>query len=304
MRKLIVLGMEIIFCLQAYNQELRCNIQLTTNKIPGTNKEVFQTMQGAITEFMNNTAWTNFKFGNNERIECNLLFNLTEMIGNDQFKGTLQIQARRPVFNSSYNTVIFNYIDNDLDFRYVEFQPLEFSETSHLSGLTSVLAYYAYIILGINFDSFGMQSGTELFQRAEKIVNNAQNAAEKGWRAGESTSRRNRYWLVNNILNTDFSPVREFIYKYHRLGLDQMFDKAFEARNEIIESLVLLQEVFRNRPDPFMHFLQVILDAKSDEFVNVFKEATDDEKRRVLIILNQIDPTHKEKYSQISSAAK
>ena len=304
MRKLIVLGMEIFFCLQAYNQELRCNIQLTTNKIPGTNKEVFQTMQGAITEFMNNTAWTNFKFGNNERIECNLLFNLTEMIGNDQFKGTLQIQARRPVFNSSYNTVIFNYIDNDLDFRYVEFQPLEFSETSHLSGLTSVLAYYAYIILGINFDSFGMQSGTELFQRAEKIVNNAQNAAEKGWRAGESTSRRNRYWLVNNILNTDFSPVREFIYKYHRLGLDQMFDKAFEARNEIIESLVLLQEVFRNRPDPFMHFLQVILDAKSDEFVNVFKEATDDEKRRVLIMLNQIDPTHKEKYSQISSAAK
>jgi hypothetical protein len=296
-----MLGIGIFFCLQAHNQELRCNIQLITTKIPGTNKQIFQTLQGAITEFMNNTAWTSYKFGNNERIECNLLFNLTEMKGNDQFLGTLQIQARRPVFNSSYNTVILNYIDNDLDFRYVEFQPLEFSETSHLSGLTSILAFYAYVVLGINFDSFGLLSGTEMFQRAEKIVNNAQNAVEKGWRAAESTSRRNRYWLVNSILNADYKPVRDFIYNYHRLGLDQMYDKTFEARNIMMESLVLLQEVYRNRPDPFMFYLQVMLDAKSDEFVNVFKEATDEEKRRVLAILNQIDPTHKEKYTQMSN---
>ncbi|MBN1414209.1 MAG: DUF4835 family protein [Bacteroidales bacterium] len=302
MKKFTILVIGIFFCMHAYNQELQCNISLITNKIPGTNKQVFQTMQGAITEFLNNTAWTNYKFSNNERIECNLLLNLTDMIGNDQFKGTLQIQVRRPVFNSSYNTVIFNYIDNDIDFRYVEFQPLEFSETSHLSGLTSILAYYAYIILGINFDSFGLMSGSELFQRAEKIVNNAQNATEVGWRSSESQSRRNRYWLINNILNTDFSPVREFVYTYHRKGLDQMYEKAFEARNEIAESLKLLQEVYRNRPDPFMHFLQVVLDAKSDEFVNIFKEATDDEKRRVLAILNQVDPTHKEKYEQISKA--
>jgi hypothetical protein len=304
MRKLAALWMGIFLCFQAYNQELRCNIQLVTTKIPGTNKQVFQTLQGAITEFLNNTAWTNYKFGNNERIECNFLFNLQELIGNDQFKGTLQIQVRRPVFNSSYNTVIFNYVDNDLDFRYVEFQPLEFSETSHLSGLTSLLAFYSYIILGINFDTFGQLSGTELYQRAEKIVNNAQNATEKGWRGSESQNRRNRYWLVNNILNNDFEPVREFLYRYHRLGLDQMYDKLFEARNQMVESLILLQDVYRNRPDPFMYFIQVVLDAKSDEFVSVFKDATDDEKRRVLAVLNQIDPTHKEKYGQISSTTK
>ncbi len=300
MKKLITLGIGMFLFLQAHTQELRCNIQLITTKIPGTNKQVFQTLQGAITEFMNNTAWTNYKFSNNERIECNLLFNLTEVKGSDEYLGTLQVQARRPVFNSSYNTVIFNYVDNDLDFRYVEFQPLEFSETSYLSGLTSILAYYAYIILGINFDSFGLQSGTEMFQQAEKIVNNAQNAAEKGWRGAESSNRRNRYWLVDNILNTDFQPVREFVYQYHRLGLDQMYDKIFDARNNIMESLELLQEVNRNRPDPFMHFLQVVLDAKSDEFVNVFREATDEEKRRVLNVLNQVDPTRKEKYSEMS----
>ncbi len=301
MKKLIMLWFGVLCSLQSYNQELRCNIQLITTKIPGTNKQVFQTLQAAITEFVNNTAWTHYKFSMNERIECNMLFNLTEMKGSDQYLGTLQIQARRPVFNSSYNSVIFNYIDNDLDFRYVEFEPLEFSETSHLSGLTSILAYYAYIILGINFDSFGLQSGTEMFQRAEKIVNNAQNAAEKGWRGAESSSRRNRYWLVNNILNTDFQPIREFIYNYHRLGLDQMYDKMFEARNTMVESITLLQEVHRNRPDPFMHFLQVVLDAKSDEFVNVFREATDEEKRRVLNILNQVDPSHTEKYAGMSN---
>jgi hypothetical protein len=303
MKKIMVPVLVLFFCAQAYPQELRCNIQLITSKIPGTNKQVFQTMQAAITEFMNNTAWTNYKFSNNERIECNFLFNLTDMVGNDEFKGTLSIQAQRPVFNSSYNTVILNFVENDLDFRYVEYQPLEFSESSYISGLTSLLAYYANIILGINFDSYGLQSGTEFFQRAEKIVNNAQNAVEVGWKGSESPNRKNRYWLVNNILNNDFSPVREFIYTYHRKGLDQMYDKTFEARGEIAGSLTLLQEVYRNRPDPFMYFLQVVLDAKSEEFVNIFKEATEDEKRRVLAILNQIDPTHKEKYSQISSPA-
>jgi hypothetical protein len=252
---------------------------------------------------MNGKAWTNYKFANNERIECSMLFNIQDYSG-DQFKGTLQIQVRRPVFNSSYNTVLFNYLDQDLDFRYQEFQPLEFSETSHISGLTSLLAFYANIILGLDFDSYGEKSGTEFFQKAEKIVNNAQNAAEKGWRSGESTSRRNRYWLINNILNEEYAPVRDFIYSYHRTGLDLMYDKTVEARTNIAESLTILQEVFRNRPDPFMHFFQVILDAKSDEFVSIFQQSMDDEKRRVMALLNQIDPTHGDKYRKILTSSK
>jgi hypothetical protein len=299
-RSLIILA-AFFFAPTLMAQEFRCGIQITSQQIQGTNRQVFQTLQNAVNEFINSRAWSNYKFTSNERIECSMLFNILEYSG-DQFKGTLQIQVRRPVYNSSFNTVLFNYVDNDLDFTYVEFQPLEFSETEHLSNLTSILAFYANIILGLDFDSYSLKSGTEFFQRAEKVVNNAQNANERGWRSGESTSRRNRYWLINNILNEDFAPVREFIYDYHRLGLDIMYDKAVEGRVVIAESLTLLQDVYRNRPDPFMHFLQVILDAKSDEFVNIFQGSPEDEKRRVMAVLNQVDPTHGDKYRKILSA--
>lgn len=302
MKKTILILLLAGSLIPVFNQEFRCSVQITSPQVQGTNRQVFQTLQGAINEFINSRAWTNYKFANTERIECSMLMNIQELVGSDQFRGTLQIQVRRPVFNSSYNTVLFNYVDNDLDFKYVEFQPLEFSETSHLSNLTSLLAYYLNIILGLDFDSYGLRSGTEFFQKAEKIVNNAQNATERGWRSGESTSRKNRYWLINNILDEDYAPVREFLYTYHRMGLDLLYDKLVEGRENAVGSLVLLQDVYKNRPDPFMHFLQVILDAKSDEFVNIFQEATEDEKRRVLLILNMIDPTHTEKYRKISTA--
>lgn len=289
------------FILPLKAQELRCNVQITSQQVQGTNRQVFQTLQSAINEFLNGRAWTNYKFSTNERIECSMLFNIQDYSG-DKFSGTLQIQVRRPVYNTSFNTVLFNYVDNDLEFTYVEFQPLEFSETSHLSNLTSLLAYYAYIILGLDFDSYGLKSGNEFFLKAEKVVNNAQNANEKGWRSGESTSRRNRYWLIDNILDEEFSPVREFIYNYHRLGLDVMYDKMIDGRLVVAESLTLLQDVYRNRPDPFMHFLQVMLDAKSDEFVSIFQGSPEDEKRRVLAVLNQIDPTHGDKYRNILSS--
>ncbi len=299
MAKTILVVLIFLCSLNICSQELNCNVQIVTQQIQGTNKQVFQTMQGAIYEFMNNTAWTSNVFELEERIECNMLFNLQEQIGDDEFKGTLQIQVRRPVYNSSLNTVLFNYVDNDLHFTYVEYQPLQFSENTHILNLTSILAYYAYIILGLDYDSFSYEGGTEFFQKAEKIVNNAQNASEKGWKSVDSQSRKNRYWLINNILNEDFSPVREFIYRYHRLGLDMMYEKLNEARAEIAESLKLLQQVYRNKPDPFMHFLQVIFDAKSDELVNIFKESFQDEKTRVFTLLNEIDPANTNKYEAI-----
>jgi len=298
MKRLIlqILALACLSSLQA--QELLCNIQITSQQIQGTNKQVFQTLQNAANEFMNGRAWSNYKFSNNERIECSILINITDMAA-DQFTGTMQLQVRRPVFNSSYNTVLLNYVDNDVDFKYEEFQPLEFSETSHLSNLTSLLAFYAYLILGFDFDSYAPNGGTEFFQKAERVMNNAQNAVEKGWRSGESTGRKNRYWLINSILSEEYGQVREFMYTYHRQGLDLLYDKMVEGRLAMAESLQLLQEVHRSRPDPFMHFLQVVLDAKSDEFVNVFQGSLDDEKRRVLAVLNQIDPTHGEKYRKI-----
>jgi hypothetical protein len=296
---LFVLALMCVF--PAKSQEFRCNVQITSSKVQGTNKQIFQTLQSAINEFMNGRSWSNYKFANNERIECSMLFNI-QSYNIDQFTGTLQVQVRRPIFNSSYNSVLFNYVDNDLDFRYVEYQPLEFSETSHLSSLTSLLAFYANIILGLDFDSYSLKSGTDFFQRAEKIVTNAQSASEKGWRAGESTGRKNRYWLINNILNEEYAPVREFVYYYHRMGLDLMYDKPVDSRMLIAENLNKLLSVYNSRPDPFMHFFQVILDAKSDEFVNIFQGSMDDEKRRVSNVLNQIDPTHTDKYRKIMAS--
>jgi hypothetical protein len=276
-----------------------CNVQVITQQIQGTNKQVFQTLQTSIYEFMNNTSWSNNVFETDERIECTMLFNIKEQVSVDEFKGTLQIQSRRPVYNSSFNSVVLNYVDNDIQFKYVEFQPLEFSETSHLSNLTSILAFYAYIIIGMDYDTYSFKGGTPFFQAAEKIVNNAQNAQERGWRAMESTSRKNRYWLISNILNEDFSLLREFVYKYHRLGLDMMYEKTNEARANISEYLKLLQQVSRNKPDPFMFYLQVVLDAKSDELINIFKESFDEEKTRVYALLTEIDPSHGNKYEQI-----
>lgn len=272
-------------------------MQVVTTQIQGTNKPVFTTLQRALFEFMNNRTWTNHIFQNQERIEANILLNLTEQIGSDEFKGTIQLQARRPVFNSSYNTVLFNYFDNTLHFRYTETETLEFNEAIHTSNLTSILAFYAYIIIGLDYDSFTPLGGTEFFQKAERIVMNAQNTVERGWKSFESN--RNRFWLVNNLLDSKYAPAREFMYRYHRQGLDRMSQRPAEARADIAESLLLLQRVHREKPDPFMHFLQVIFDAKSDELVNVFSQSNHEELRRVVPMLREIDPAHTAKYQKL-----
>ncbi len=302
LHKQIITIFLILIPFQIFGQELKCNVQVVTQQIQGTNKQVFQTLQTAIYEFMNTTVWTNHVYGIDERIECNFLFNITDQLSADEFKGTLQIQSRRPVYNTNYNTVMFNYMDNDIHFRYVEFEPLQFDETQHLSNLTSILAFYAYIILGLDYDSFSFEGGTPFFQKAENIVNNAQNAREVGWKAFESTSHKNRYWLINDILDDKYAPIREYNYRYHRHGLDVMDEKVVEGRAVIAESLENLQKVYREKPDPFMQLLKVILDAKADELVNIFIESFVEEKNRVVTILQEIDPSNQPKYQKIISA--
>lgn len=279
------------------SQELRCNVQVITNQIQGTNKQKFTTLQRAIYEFVNGRNWTNHVFNNQERIEANIMINLTEEVSSDEFRGTIQIQSRRPVFNSSYNTVLFNYLDNNMHFRYVEHETLEFSETRHLSNLTSILAFYIYTIIGLDYDSFALNGGTEYFQKAETVVSNAQNANERGWKSFESN--RNRFWLSSNLRDAQYAPIREFNYRYHRLGLDRMSERPAEARDEIAESLILLQQLYREKPDPFMHLLQVVFDAKSDEVINVFSETNPDEARRVATILREVDAANTPKYQKI-----
>ncbi len=280
-------------------QELLCNVSISSQKIQGSYQEKFRTMQRAIYEFMNNTVWTNNRFDPNERIECTILINLTEQISSDQFKGTLHIQSSRPVYNTAYNTTMFNYIDNQFQFTYVEFQPLEFDETAFLSNLTSVLAYYAYIIIGLDYDSFSMKGGTPYFLKAQQIVSNAQNAVEPGWKPFSGNRNRNRYWLIQNILDNNYAPVREFIYRYHRQGLDVMESQLAQGRAEIARSLELLRTVYRRKPDPYLLFLNVVLDAKRDEIINIFSESFPDEKHRVYLIMKEIDPANVQKYDKM-----
>lgn len=279
-------------------QELRCNISISAQKIQGANRTMFETMQTDLYEFMNNRKWTDHQYAMDERIECNFFINLDEQISSDEFKGTIQVQARRPVFNSSYETVLLNIKDNDFHAKYVEYQTLEFNETSNKDNLTNILAFYAYIVLGMDYDSFSPDGGTEYFQKAQMIVNNSQNAREKGWKAYES--ERNRYWLVENLLNKSYSAFRNCTYQYHRQGLDLMADKAPEGRGVIAESLKSIQKVFRTRPS--LYILQVFFDAKSDELVNIFSKSFPDERNRVVAILNECDPSNGSKYEKILKA--
>ena len=258
-------------------QELNCNIQISAQRIQGSNRQVFESMQKDLFEFMNNTVWTNHVFNYAERIDCNILINLTDQLSADEFKGTIQIQLSRPIFNTTYNSTLLNFIDNNFQFKYVEFQPLEFDPSTNKSSLVSVLAYYTYMVLGFDYDSFAPLGGTEFFQMAEKIVTNAQNAPEPGWKPYDGSRNRNRYWLVKNVLDKEYEGVRQFIYEYYINGLDKMESKAPEARTSMVESLKLMQDVYRKKPDPFMYLVQVVMDAKSDELINIYSAAFPEE---------------------------
>lgn len=289
----------LLFSMNLRSQEFRCNVQVVSQQIQGTNKQVFQTMQNSIYEFMNNRVWTNHVYTMEERIECNLMFNITEQLSADDFKGTLTIQVRRPVFNTNYYSTTMNFVDNDIRFRYVEFSPLEFDLNSHLSSLTSILAFYAYYILGIDYDSFSLYGGTPYFTNAERIVLNAQNAPESGWKPMDDIAHKSRYWLVKDMIDTEYEPVREFNYRYHRLGLDVMDEKVAEGRAEITNSLELLQDVYRKKPDPYMYLLRLIFDCKVDEIVNLYSESYPEERSRAHLILSEVDKPNTNKYKAI-----
>jgi hypothetical protein len=272
-------------------QELNCSVQVTHQQIQGTNIQIFQSLQTSISEFMNNRKWTDNIFSNSERIEMQILINISDYNGIDKFTGTLTIQSTRPVFGTNYKTTLLNYKEKDnlFQFNYVEQQNLDFNENSFSSNLTSVLAFYAYITIGLDYDSFGLNSGTPYYQKAQNIVTNAQGSQEAGWKAFESNDESNRYYLVDNLMNKSNSPIRTFIYRYHRLGLDRMSDKTEIARNEITDSFTDLQKVYREKPNSLL--LKIVMTAKTSEFVNIYQSAPDIEKKKVYNLLKEIDPS-------------
>ena len=201
-------------------QELNCQISVSTRQVEGTDRQVYNTMQTALYEFISNKRWSSFQFKTEERIECTMMIQVADRISTDEFRGTMNVILRRTVYKSSYNSTLLNFVDKDMQFNYIEFEPLDFQDKSITSNLTAVIAYYAYIMMGLDFDSFTPFGGTPFYEKAQNIVNLAQNTPQKGWKSFES--QKNRYWLVENLNNSSYNSLREFMYQYHRQGLDLM----------------------------------------------------------------------------------
>ncbi len=295
MKKFLLIILIVLISFPVFSQEIYCTVKVDFQQVEGTETKVFENLERSLFEFLNNRKWTNYKFGVEERIECTILITISERLSSDEFSGNINIALKRPVFNAAYSSTTLNFIDKDFEFVYVEFQPLDFQENIFISNLTSVMAYWVYMFIGLDFDTFAYLGGTPFYEKAENIVTAAQNESYSGWKAYES--QKNRYWLVENLLNPAYQPVRKFLYEYHRKGLDLMYDNADAGRTSMLKTLNYLQQVQDQKPGLFL--LQIIRDAKSDEFVNVFSEGSPSEKTKAMNLLMEIDPANTSKYETI-----
>ncbi len=281
-------------------QDLNCQISISTPGMSETERQVMQTLRSELHEFVNQTNWTGYQLETRERIEASIQITIEERTGGDEYRGSIQIQARRPVYQTAYNSPVFSHRDRDLEFRYREHQPLEYADNAFLSNLTAVVAYYVYLIIGFDFDTFSPMGGTPYFEKAQNIVNMAQNAPQRGWKSFES--QRNRYWLVENLLNPTYRQIRQSMYAYHRLGFDTLTDNLDMGRTEVLQALELLQRAHRERPGSFL--MQVVVGTKSDELVNLFSEAPQMEQGRAIEVLSEVDPSNSAKYRRMAEGGR
>jgi len=283
-------------------QELQANVSVVASRLPTTiDHKIFQTLQSQLYNFINNRKWSNEAFQNNEKIICNFLINISAAGDNNTFRATLTVQAGRPVFNSSYQSPLINFQDENFSFRYVEYQPLDFNENRvqgsepYAANLTAEIAYYAYIILGLDFDSFTLRGGDPYFQKALNIVNNAPDSRDiSGWKAFDGI--RNRYWLVENLTNSKYTLIHDAYYSYYRTGMDQLYDKEADGRTAVLNALNMLNTI--NSETPNTMILQFFFQSRSNEVSKVFLKSPPDEKARALDLLTKLDIPNINKYKQ------
>ena len=273
-------------------QELNCNVQVIAPQIANVEASVFESLEDGIRGFMNGRRWTNDNFEFDELIECTMQITISEAIGNTRFSGSIQVQSNRPVYNSDYKTPMLFVIDGDFEFVWINGASILFNPGQHRDNLSSILAYYAYMILGLDYDSFGLETGSEYFLKAQTIVANAQNSGGQGWLA--SQGKQNRYWLIENMLSQTFRPLRLCMYNYHRNGFDLLESNLEGARLNIADALIEMRSTNRIRPGSFN--LQVFFLAKSDEIIKLFSPAPEAERVRLLPVLKQMDPGNISKY--------
>ncbi len=304
MRKLFFLISVFALTLNLQAQELNCRVEVIHDRIQNVDPKVFQSLQLALNEFMTNRKWTNDQYKQIEKIDCSFLLNLTARSGSDNvYRANLNIQASRPVFNSTYNTSLVNFLDREIIFRYEESQTLQYDDNritgsdAMVSNLTAIFAYYAYLIIGLDYDSFSPKGGEEFLKKAQYIVNNAPEEGSniKGWKPSEGN--RNRYWLIEQLLNPRFKDFRPYWYTYHRRGLDMMGEQPEEGRKNILEGVPVLTKI--NNENPTSYLLQFFFNAKSGEFVNILAQTPKEQRKDYPEQLSKMDVPNTPKYRAI-----
>ena len=301
MKELIAIILSF-FLIHVNAQELNCQVQVIAPTLQSNpaNQEIIESLQSSIFEFVNNTKWTTDNFKMEERIECSILLNIQDKISSDEFRGSIQVSSSRPIFNSSYKSRLFNYNDPNLQFKYLRNTAIIFKPDNHFDNLADVLAFYVYMILGYDYDSFSLEGGTPYFNKAMQIVSNCQNAPESGWKPNESN--RNRYWLIQNATQALFKPLRQCYYDFHLKGFDLAYSKRDESLNKMFQSLKLLESIHKARPNNFN--IQLFFTAKNDELVSIFSPAVPDLRMKVYNLLVKLDPGNKSKYNKIKLGVK
>ena len=295
--KHIVILILLALSINVAAQELQCSVSVSSASVQGTNKQIYENMRTAIQDFLTAQIWTTDKFESRERIECSLNFNITTQVSSNEFKGTLTVQLRRPVWGSAYTTTLLNMEDDDIQFRYNEGQPLIYNPTTYdQDNLVPLIAFYVNFMLGLDYDSFSPNGGSAFFTQAQNIVNQAQSSTFTGWKSFDGTS--NRYWLINNAMDENHKTFHQQLYVYHRQGLDQMADNFENARQAIYESLDKIKDI-RRKVSRNPYLLNLFFTAKSDEIVNIYSEAPQIEKSRIEEVLQTADPANISKYNKL-----
>ena len=301
--RIIILSLALFSLPELLNaQELKAKVTVMAARVATTvDRKIFTTLQTQLNNFMNNRKWTNDVFQENDKIECSFIINIESAVEPNIYKASLTIQAARPVFNASYQSALVNFIDPELLFKYVEFQPVEFNENrvqgtdAGVANLTAVLAYYAYMIIGLDYDSFSPKSGESYFRKAQNIVNNAPEGSKiAGWRMFDGL--RNRYWLNENLINTKFNIIHDVIYTYYRAGLDKMIENENEARANILQALIQLNAL--NKENPNSMILQFFMQGKTTELIGIFKKGSFEEKQKAVELLSLLDIPNANKYKE------
>ncbi|MFP2997635.1 DUF4835 family protein [Spongiivirga sp. MCCC 1A20706] len=288
----------VLFCVSVLfstAQELNCKITVNSDKIGQTNQQIFKTLERSLNDFVNKTKWTNKQFARQEKINANMLINLSQFDGSSNFQASIQLQVSRPVYNSTYLTPIFFHKDNDFAFQYIEFQPLVFNPNNFESNLVSVISYYVYIVLGMDADTFAPNGGRQYYALAQNILNQAQQSGFKGW--NQADGRRNRFWLSDNLQSNTFKEFHQVMYQYHRQGLDIMHEDPKKAKVKISNTFNILSLMNKRRPNSFL--MQLFFDTKSDEILGIFSDGPQVSITRTVETLNKIAPFYASKWEDI-----